>query len=268
LSQTCELLTSADLDHDSKRFQAWQRDALAARPAGSELLAVGPFRAVMPGALEPGRWVTIVEGPVTERDTTEAVETLRSMFEQHPDKFEIEYDEVAFPEVGRWLEEAGLEQVERNPLMSSRPLRFKPFAAPGVTVSRLTTTSLAADLESFQTIRWTNGGDIEGPIPSIRELVEQLESSRSVYLLAWLEGQPAGTGVSHSLKGAAEIVGIVTRADRRRRGVAATVTSELVARHFASGGDFVFLDAADGGAVKLYEGLGFETFGANGVYRS
>jgi len=32
--------------------------------------------------------------------------------------------------------------------------------------------------------------------------------------------------------------------------------------------DFVFLDAADEGAVKLYEGLGFQTFGTNSVYRS
>jgi ribosomal protein S18 acetylase RimI-like enzyme len=212
--------------------------------------------------------VTIVEGPVTERHTNEAVARLRSMFEHHADKLQIEYDEVAFPEVGRWLEAAGLERVERNALMASRPTRFKQFAGPGVAVSRLTTKSPAADMEAFQTIRWTNGGDNEGPIASVGQLQEQLESPRSVYLMAWLDGQPAGTGVSHSLKGAAEIVGIVTRADKRRRGVAATVTSELVARHFASGGDFAFLDAADQGAVKLYEGLGFKTFGANGVYRS
>ena len=95
-----------------------------------------------------------------------------------------------------------------------------------------------------------------------------MRSSSSVHLLAWLDGVPSGTGVSHSLKGAAEIVGIVTLAGKRRRGVAATVTSELVAGHFASGGDFAFLDAADEGAVKLYDGLGFQTFGTNGVYRS
>jgi len=268
LSQTWEQLTSTDLDQDAKRFQAWQRDALEARPAGSELLSLGPFRAVVPRAEEPGRWVTMVEGPVLERETNEAVATLRSMFEHHADKLQIEYDEVAFPEVGRWLVASGLEHVERNPLMASRPKRFKPFAAPGVTVTRLTTKSKTADMEAFQTIRWTNGGDSDGPIASVEQLQEQLESPRSVYLLAWLDGQPAGTGVSHSLKGAAEIVGIVTRADKRRRGVAATVTSELVARHFTSGGDFAFLDAADRGAVKLYEGLGFETFGANVVYRS
>lgn len=267
MSQTCKLLTSTDLDLDAKRFQAWLRDALEARPDGFQLLTLGPFRAVVPGKLEPGRWVTIVEGQVTERDTTEAVAELRSVFEHRPDKLEIEYDEVAFPEVGRWLEAAGLERVERNPLMASRPDRFRRFAAPDVNASRLTSQSPAADMRAFQTIRWTNGGDNEGPVLSVRQLRQQLGSAASVYLLAWLDGVPAGTGVSHSLKGAAEIVGIVTRADKRRRGVAATVTSELVTRHFASGGDFVFLDAADEGAVKLYQGLGFEIFGTNSVYR-
>jgi ribosomal protein S18 acetylase RimI-like enzyme len=260
-------LTTTDLDRDSKRFQAWQRDALEARPAGSRLLSLGPFRIVVPDRLEAGQWVTIVEGPVTKRDTFEAVASLRSMFEHDAGKLEIEYDEVAFPEVRRWLEAAGFERVERNPLMASRPASFKPFSAPGVTLSHMTTRSQAADMEAFQTIRWTNGGDNEGPVPSVRQLREELESTSSVYLLAWLDGLQAGTGVSHSLKGAGELVGIVTRADKRRRGIAATVTSELVTRHFAAGGDFVFLDAADEGAVKLYEGLGFETFGASSVYR-
>jgi hypothetical protein len=261
-------LASSDLDRDSKRFQAWQRDALEGRPPGSQLLGFGPFSVVVPGKLDPGRWVTIVEGPVTERETTEAVARLRSLFEHQAERLEIEYDEVAFPEVGRWLEAGGLERVERNPLMASRPNRFKSFAAPGVVMSRLTEKSTAADMLAFQTIRWTNGGDNEGPIAPVGQLRRQLESHTSVHLLARLDGVPAGTGVSHAMKGAAEIVGIVTRADKRRRGVAATVTSELVARHFASGGDFAFLDAADEGAVKLYEGLGFETFGTNSVYRA
>jgi ribosomal protein S18 acetylase RimI-like enzyme len=259
-------LTSIDLDQDAKRFQAWQRDAVVARPAGSQLLTLGPFRAVIPVAPEPGRWVTIVEGPVTERDTTDAVARLRAVFGQ-ADKLEIEYEEGAFPEVGRWLEAAGFERVERNPLMACRPKRLRPFVAADVTVTRLTAKSGAADMEAFQTIRWTNGGDSEGPIASVGELSRHLESLRSVYLLAWLDGLPAGTGVSHALKGAAEIVGIVTRADKRRRGVASTVTSDLVTRHFASGADFAFLDAADAGAVKLYEGLGFQIFGTSGVYR-
>ncbi len=69
------------------------------------------------------------------------------------------------------------------------------------------------------------------------------------------------------MNGAAEIVGVATRADMRRRGVAATVSSSLVARHFESGGDFVFLDAATDGAAKVYEKLGFTTFGANLIYR-
>jgi ribosomal protein S18 acetylase RimI-like enzyme len=267
LSQTCKLLTSTDLELDAKRFQAWLRDALEARPDGFQLLSLGPFRAVVPGKLQPGRWVTIVEGPVTETDTTEALAALRSVFEHRADKLEIEYDEVAFPEVGRWLEAAGFESVERNPLMACRPNTFRGVAAPDATLSRLTARSSGADMQAFQTIRWTNGGDNEGPIPSAGELRQQLGSAGSVYLLAWLDGVPAGTGVSHALKGAAEIVGIVTRADKRRRGVGATVTSELVARHFESGGDFVFLDAADQGAVRLYEGLGFETFGTSSVYR-
>ena len=89
----------------------------------------------------------------------------------------------------------------------------------------------------------------------------------SVFLLAWLDWEAAGTGVSHSLKGAAELVGIVTQKALRRRGVAATITSELVRRHFDRGGDFVFLDAAGDEAAKVYAGLGFSPFGVNLVYR-
>ncbi len=157
--------------------------------------------------------------------------------------------------------------AERNPLMACRPDGFKPVSSPHVKVRRLTTASDAADLGAFQTLRWTNGGDDNRAVPSVDGLRKDLASANSVYLLAWIEGEPGGTGVSHALKGAAEIVGVVTRVDKRRLGIAATVTSDLVARHFASGGDFVFLDAANEGAARVYERLGFKRFGDNVVYR-
>jgi len=175
--------------------------------------------------------------------------------------------EALYPQVGAWLEAAGLTFAERNPLMACRPDGFEPFSAPDVTVRRLATSSDTADLQAFQTIRWTNGGDEDRAVPAAELLRNDVGSATGVYLLAWIDGEAAGTGVSHALRGAAEIVGVVTRVDKRRRGIAATVTSDLVARHFASSGDFVFLDAANEEAARVYERLGFKRFGDNVVYR-
>ena len=256
------------MNEDAKRFQAWQLAALEQHPAGTELVSFGPFRALLPVAKQPGAWVTIVEGTVDERQTARAVAGLRSVFKQRNAELEIEYNEALYPRVGKWLEAAGLTFAERNPLMACRPDGFKSVSAPGVTVHRLTTVSDTADLEAFQTLRWTNGGDDDRAVPPVDVLRKDLASATSVYLLAWIDAERAGTGVSHALRRAAEIVGVVTRADKRRMGIAATVTSDLVARHFASAGDFVFLDAANEDAARVYERLGFKRFGDNVVYRS
>ncbi len=254
-------------DEDAERFQAWQVAALTEHPAGTELHSFGPFRAVVPAVNQPGGWVTIVDGTTTEEETKEAVANLRAVFNERQTALEVEYNEALFPQVGSWLEAAGFTFAERNPLMACRPDRFKPFAAPEVTLRLLSAASHTEDLWAFQTIRWTDGGDEDRVVPPIEQLRKDLASVTSCYLLAWLNGEPAGTGISHALRGGAEIVGVVTSADKRRRGVAATVTSDLVARHFASGGDFVFLDAADDAAARVYERLGFKRFGANLVYR-
>lgn len=252
---------------DAKRFQAWQVDVLAKRPAGTELRHIGPFGAVLPTANQPGGWVTIAEGAVDEPDIEEAAAGLRSVFKQHDAKLEIEYNEALFPKVGPWLEAAGFALAERNPLMACRPDGFKPFVAPGVVLQRLTPESGMADLQAFQAIRWTSGGDDDRAAPAVELLTKELPSATSAYLLAWLDGERAGTGVSHALNRVAEIVGVVTKQDKRRRGIAASVTSDLVALHFAAGGDFVSLDEANDAATRVYERLGFKEFGANLVYR-
>ena len=261
-SQTCVVV--APLDDDAKRFAAWQLDALEARPRGAQLISVGPFRAL--ASAQQGGWMTVVAGRPTEGEAAEAVARLRSALQGGGTEVEAEYNETVFPQVGPWLEAAGLKLHRRDPLMACRPARFHPFGAPHVIQRRLTPASDPADLEAFQAIRWTNGGDRPRPVPPVGQLRKELESAASLYLLAWLDGERAGTGVSHALKGAAEIVGVVTRAEKRRRGVAGAVTSTLVARHFARGGDFAFLDAANEPAARVYERLGFTRFGFNIVY--
>jgi GNAT superfamily N-acetyltransferase len=254
---------------DAERFAAWQRDTLAAKAAGSEVLTIGPFQVALSDEKEAPATsrVMLVDGNATEGETEKAIPKLKAALKKHKSALEIEYNEAAFPNVGAWLEAGGLRPARKNPLMALRPEAFKPSVAPEVHLTQLGPRAIAAELEAFQQIRWTNGGDVNRQAPPVNTLRIELEVPSSVFLLAWLDWVAAGTGISHSRKGAAELVGIVTQKAFRRRGVAATVTSELVRRHFDRGGDFVFLDAASDEAVKIYEGLGFVPFGTIAVYR-
>jgi len=256
-----------ELSRDARRFQDWQADSIEGRPAGTELLSVGPFRVMVAAGRESDSWVSIAEEPVSSAELQKSALQLRLMFERWKAQPQIEYNDAVFPNVSGPLEAAGFQLKERNPLMAVRPNGFRPFAAPEVKLARLEPSAAATSLSAFQEIRWTDGGDAQTAVPPVERLQKELAGPHSVYLLAWLDGEPAGTGVSHALKGAGEIVGVVTRKEMRRRGVAATVTSELVSRHFASGGDFVFLDAANEEAARVYERLGFTRFGSNLVYR-
>jgi ribosomal protein S18 acetylase RimI-like enzyme len=254
---------------DTERFQTWQRDALAARGDESEVLSIGPFRALLSNAsVKPATgWITLIEGSATQAETVKALPKLKAAFKKRSVPFEIEYNEAAFPKVGGWLETAGLKLAERNPLMACRPDAFKPFTSEEVHITQLSLSATPAELEAFQTIRWTDGGELDRPVPPIERLGAEMTRPNSVFLLAWLEWEAVGTGVSHALKGAAEIVGVVTQKDKRRRGIAAAITSELMRRHFANGGEFVFLDAANAEAARVYERLGFSRFGDNLIYR-
>ncbi len=235
-------------------------------PAGSELIEIGPFEVIVPKGNEGDSAAVVTVEPASEAETRAAVARLREVFARWRVAPHVEFEEAAFPRLGRWLEASGLRLEERNPLMACRPSTFAPYTAPDVSVERLSPSSPREALTAFQAIRWTDGGDLRREPPAVARLLADLESPASVYLLATLGGRPAGTAVSHALKGAAEIVGVVTRNDMRRRGVAATLTSALVSRHFASAGDFAFLDAANEEAIRVYERLGFRRFGANVVY--
>lgn len=254
---------------DSERFQDWLQNTFEARRSEGETVAMGPFRAIVfrEGGGKPTAWVTLVGPDDDEAAGRSALSRLRGAFDGQEIEVEVEYDDQAFPHARSWFADSGMTLVETNPLMACRPETFRPFELPGVSMTRLSEHGRPAELEAFQQIRWTDGGDVKRDVQPLEVLRKDLRSPTSVYLLAWLDWEPVGTGVSHLTKGTAEIVGVVTRNDRRRRGIAAAVTSELLARHFAGGGDFVFLDAANEPAARVYERLGFTRFGLKALYR-
>ncbi|MEA2656612.1 MAG: hypothetical protein QOI23_1977, partial [Chloroflexota bacterium] len=67
---------------DTDRFQTWQRDTLADREDGAEILSVGPFRALLSPATETTQhgWVTLIDGTAAEAETLKALTKLRSTF--------------------------------------------------------------------------------------------------------------------------------------------------------------------------------------------
>ena len=182
---------------DTDRFQTWQRDTLADREDGAEILSVGPFRALLSPATETTQhgWVTLIDGTAAEAETLKALIKLRSTFKRHKVPLEIEYNETLFPKVGEWLEGAGLKLVERNSLMSCRPDAFTPFPTPEeLHITQLSSAAAPAELEAFQSIRWTDGGEIDRPAPPVERLRADMARPSSVFLLALLDWEPVATG--------------------------------------------------------------------------
>lgn len=194
---------------------------------------IAPFRAI------PGRTGDLIGfnyalpvDPLDER-LPAAIGALRARYRARHEPLRIEFNEETWPELGAALERGGLVLESRNPLMACEPQEFHAFSAPSVVVQFL---------------------DVDPRHPSTLRAVGALD------------GQVAGRASIGTVEGVAELYGVVTDPPFRRRGVAATLCSALIRRHFDDGGTLVFLDAENPGAEVLYARLGFRSVGARLSY--
>lgn len=215
------------------RLQAWELTLLEKAATQVPMEVITPFRAI------PGRIGELVGFnyalPIDPLDETlgEAIGALRARYRARREPLRIEFNEGKWPALGAALEQAGLTLESRNPLMACMPTDFQPFTAPSVVVRFLET---------------------DPRYPSTRRAVGELD------------GQVAGRASIGAVEGVAELYGVVTDPPFRRRGVAATLCSALIQRHFDDGGTLVFLDAENPGAEVLYARLGFRSVGARLSY--
>jgi predicted GNAT family acetyltransferase len=234
----------------------------------------GAFRAFLsPHSSDPElNYAMPIETPASGPTTATELEALRQFFAARQRRLRLEFVEELWPNLTQAVSLAGLRLVNREPLMTCTPETFQPVSAPSVQIHLLTPADEDDALRAYLIIR------NELPQASLemvdeaaeRADVERLradvgratENGNGWFALAQWDGTPAGTGrCARSREGLGELTAIVTRADLRRRGIAATTTSVLVSAYFGAGGALAWLTAANPEAASVYQRIGFRVLG-------
>ncbi|HZU12976.1 MAG TPA: GNAT family N-acetyltransferase [Chloroflexota bacterium] len=229
---------------------------------GSEIVAIGPFRAMFSTSPD-NTWLNEavpLEPLGSPEETVAWLRRLRREFETRGRMPYVEFNEPLWPDLPAALTSAGFVEDQREPIMLCTPGDVRPVAAPGVAVRFLQPGDPDADLAAFRSV-FTEVMEVDlwQSTEDVRREVTRLEGR--THALATLDGIPAGTGFISSSDRVAEITRVATLPAMRRRGVAATLTSFMVRDRFAAGDDLVWLTAQDKPAQALYEKLGFQMAG-------
>jgi len=125
-----------------------------------------------------------------------------------------------------------------------RALGSLAFAEPGTAVGRVGHRELLAAAAAVNRA-------------SLADLRGRLRSGLTVLAAAYDAGGPLAVGSHQPVGTVSEVAGVGTLPAARRRGLAAAVTSALVADAFDRAIDVVFLSAADEDVARIYRRLGF-----------
>ena len=216
--------------------QRWEMVLLERAAVQVPVEVIPPFRAI-PGRRGEGLGfdyaLPVDPSPPGAAGLAEAIHRLRARYRQLRCPLRIEFNDDIWPGLGAALERQGLHLESRNPLMTCTASQFRAMRASDVGVRFL---------------------EIDARHPSTRRVQGEID------------GAIVGRASLGSIDGVAELYAVITDPPYRRRGVAATLCSVLIERHFHAGGTLVFLDAENEGAVLLYRRLGFAVAGSRLTY--
>jgi ribosomal protein S18 acetylase RimI-like enzyme len=242
-----------------------------------DVVPSGAFRAFLsPHSKDPElNYAMPVETPTVGSTSTAELEALRQVFAARERRLRVEFVEELWPNLTKAVSLAGLGLVNREPLMACTPETFQPISAPGVNIHLLTADDEEDALRAYLIIRdelpqasvemvsEASKAAERAEVELLRDAIRRVAARGSGWFaLARWDGTPAGTGrCERSGGGLGELTAIVTRADLRRRGIAATTTSVLVSEYFRAGGALAWLTAANSQAASVYQRIGFRSLG-------
>jgi ribosomal protein S18 acetylase RimI-like enzyme len=201
--------------------------------------------------------------------TAPQLDALRSTFAAHSRTLRFEFLHEYAPLLGAAMDALGVPSEGENPLLVCTPETWAPMAPPeGLRCLRLTPDSAERDLADYVETQSRGFGDVEwGATPEdIEDLRRQLTLGNGATLARLGDEAVAAGGYAAPLDGFAELVGVATLPEHRRRGIAGALTALLASDAFARGVRIALLTAADEDASRVYQRSGFRRVGTGLAY--
>ena len=210
-------------------------------------------------------WATpLKSGAGQDRPGRNEIAVMVRAFEAHNRTPRLEFLAECWPGLAAALEDAGFSpEGDPQEIMIVTPGEFRAASADGVSMRFLrpgdSDETYAVYLQ-IQTAGFGYGGSEAPGSVRISGWREQIQRGRQA-ALGLLAGLPVGVGTTLG-SGLSEIQGVTTLPDARRRGVAATLSSALVANVFSQGSKAVWLSAEDTAARACYAKIGLRIIGS------
>lgn len=137
-----------------------------------------------------------------------------------------------------------------------------------LTISHLTDESPIQDMVDVMTVQRRAFGDPAAEAPSAEEALQfRQRFGANTFFMGMMNGTTVTVGsLQLPHRGIAEVAGIATLPEYRRRGLASALTSAIVDYSFQLGLDALFLTAGDEKAGRVYAKIGFRAEGEAVAY--
>jgi GNAT superfamily N-acetyltransferase len=194
----------------------------------------------------------------TETPAVEDIGKLVEAFEANLRIPRLEFFRDLWPAVPTILEEAGFTLASELPLMVQQKRMSRTYA--GVTC-RVIDSSLVSLAGAVAEAAFGETDSLQLGPPKARVL-ESYRSGRWIGVIAFVNGEPAGTGVAVGDDISREAAGIGTLPRFRRRGVASAILDRLAELFLDVGGKNLWLTPGGDDARAVYARAGYNTVGS------
>ncbi len=224
----------------------------------ADLLRSGPFLI----SLNPSTDLRWLNNAVVEHAeasiSAEDVDAMMGVFRSHHRMPRMEVFKELWPDLITLLLEKGFEVEVELPVMICTQDTFIPQLDPAITVEMLTPDM---DPVPFLKVLDSAFGQNEPVTPErIERTREGLRQGKVWSALALVNGQPAAGASLVPSERTAELAGVGTAPEFRRKGAASAVSSVLLQQGFRTC-DLAWLSAGDDTSKAVYERLGFKVLG-------
>jgi ribosomal protein S18 acetylase RimI-like enzyme len=204
-------------------------------------------------------WATPLKPDPNKTEISELCEA----FQTHGRTPRLEFIAQCWQGLAATLEAAGFwSEGEAQDIMLVTRETFQPFDAEGVQIQFLEPNDTEALFQTYLETQTQGFGYSTSPPTNdqITDWHNQIRQGRRA-VLAFLESRAVGVGTMLGLE-LAELQGVTTIPEARRRGIAASVSSALVSAVLDSDAQAVWLSVEEDGARACYAKLGFLVIGA------